>query len=132
LVFPVSSQILLGAVFPVTGIPEMPKPLPAAPSTAPLNSAQVLAQLQRLPPEQRDYLIGRLLQRSNPQSVAGISDRLGLNTVGMVSNGNSSMGAVQSIGVGRQGSYSGGDEVTASQVMSSLTQAQGDNHLSYS
>ncbi|KAF8326507.1 hypothetical protein F5887DRAFT_925247 [Amanita rubescens] len=145
LVFPVSNQSLLGAVFPVTGIPEMPKPLPAAPSTGSLNSAQVLAQLQRLPPEQRDYLIGRLLQRSNPHSMAGMSgcmsasqphmntDRLGPNTVGMALNGNSSMGAVQSVGVGQQGGYSGGhDEVTASQVMSSLTQAQIDNQLSYS
>lgn len=60
------------------------------------------------------------------------TDRLGLNTVGMALNGNSSMGAVQSIGTGQQGGYSGGhDEVTASQVMSSLTQAQSDNQLSY-
>ncbi len=57
------------------------------------------------------------------------TDRLGLNTVGMALNGNSSMGAVQSVGVGQQGGYSGGHD--ESQVMSSLTQAQSDK-LSYS
>ena len=75
LVFPVSNQVLLGAFFPVTGIPEMPKPHPTAvPSTGPINNT-FLAQLQRLPPEHREYLIGQLRQR-NAQSMSAMSGML--------------------------------------------------------
>ena len=46
-----------GAFSPETGIPEMPKLHPTAvPSTGSLSNA-LLAHLQRLPPEQRVYLI---------------------------------------------------------------------------
>ena len=72
LVFPVNTQVLLGAFFPVTGIPEMPKShLTAVPSTGSLNSA-LLAHLQRLPPDQREYLIGQLRQRSNAHSISAM------------------------------------------------------------
>jgi hypothetical protein len=129
LVFPVSNQVLLGAFFPATGIPEMPKPHPTAvPPT-------LLAHLQRLQPEQREYLIGQLRQRSNTHSISQPhtnTDRSGFNTVGISLNGNSSMAGVQSTGVQQQGGYNGGhDEITASQVMSSLSQAQSDNQLGY-
>ncbi|KIL67451.1 hypothetical protein M378DRAFT_159270 [Amanita muscaria Koide BX008] len=66
LVFPMNEQVLLGAFFPVTGIPEMPKPRSTGIQTS-RQGSEVLAQLQRLPPEHRDYMIARLLQqRSNP------------------------------------------------------------------
>lgn len=126
MVFPVSNQVLLGAFFPVTGIPEMPKPrVPPA----------LLAHLQRLQPEQREFLIGHLRQQSNAHSISQPrmnTDRSGFNTVGISLNGNSSMAGVQSTGVQQQGGYNGGhDEITASQVMSSLSQAQSDNQLGY-
>ncbi|KAK2463483.1 hypothetical protein APHAL10511_004569 [Amanita phalloides] len=124
LVFPVNNQALLGAFFPVTGIPELPKPQ----AMASLN-AQVLAQFQRLPPERRDYEINRYLQRSNFQT-GGIhaaqahasTDRLNFNSFGIHSGGGSTLTSLQHTGMlQQQASFIGGlDEITASQAMSSL------------
>jgi mediator of RNA polymerase II transcription subunit 25 len=67
LIFPTNDQVLLGAFFPLTGMPEIPKARPASlQSLASRHGPEFLAQLQRLSPEQRNFVIARMLQRSNP------------------------------------------------------------------
>lgn len=79
LIFPTNDQVLLGAFFPLTGIPEMPKARPTSVnSSAPRHGPEFLAQLQRLPPEKRNFVIARLLQRSNPHSSGGTQAQSGL------------------------------------------------------
>jgi hypothetical protein len=64
LLFPINSM-LIGAAFPLNGIPEYPK---AANSLAP----QILAQLQRMPSEQRNQMMQYLMrQRMSQQPTQG-------------------------------------------------------------
>ncbi|KAF8638191.1 hypothetical protein AX17_002388 [Amanita inopinata Kibby_2008] len=74
LVFPVNDIALLGAFFPVAGIPEMPKPRPGTihPSPSP-HTMQFLAQLQRLPPDQRDLFVAQMLHKQTNQFPAGVT-----------------------------------------------------------
>ncbi|PFH53205.1 hypothetical protein AMATHDRAFT_45813 [Amanita thiersii Skay4041] len=72
LVFPLNEQVLLGAFFPITGIPEMPQTQPTnirPPSSQ--RTTQILAQLQRLPPGQREAILAQLLQRQMIQRPSG-------------------------------------------------------------
>ncbi|KAF8622579.1 hypothetical protein AX15_006924 [Amanita polypyramis BW_CC] len=126
LVFPMNNEVLFGAFFPMTGIPEMPKPHTI------LNATQVVAQLQRLPPEQRQYIIGQLLQRSNPQATSGIhthssTEKLGFNSLNVPPNGNLTATSSQNTGMLHQQSHTGGhNEIAAGQAAPSLFQGQGD------
>ncbi|KAF7978845.1 hypothetical protein HWV62_44653 [Athelia sp. TMB] len=68
LMFPFQNGNLLGAVFPTTGIPEMPKS--SVPTTAPIPGlpSNLQAQFQRLTPEQRQLFVAQLMaQRRNVQ-----------------------------------------------------------------
>jgi hypothetical protein len=79
LIFPTNDQVLLGAFFPLTGIPEMPKARPASVhSPASRHGPEFFAQLQRLPPEKRDLVLAHLVQRSNPHPSGGTQAQSGL------------------------------------------------------
>ena len=64
LVFPVNGSWLAGAFYPITGIPELPKP-----STGMNLPATVAAQLQKLTPEQRNQVLSQMMQQRHQLQV---------------------------------------------------------------
>lgn len=74
LIFPTNTNILCGAVFPLTGIPELPKPTPQPPVPAGLPNLpnftnQMRQQFARMTPEQRQnfMLVARQRQLLSQQ-----------------------------------------------------------------
>ena len=70
LVFPVSPRGLVGAFFPINGIPEMPKPSPVPKPMAmnPFNlPPAVLSHMQQFTPEQRTTIMGQLMHARQQQ-----------------------------------------------------------------
>lgn len=69
-VFPVPPRGLVGAFFPINGIPEMPKPS-AIPKTTAMNpfniSPAMLSQMQQFTPEQRTTIMGQLVRARQQQ-----------------------------------------------------------------
>ena len=67
LVFPLNGAGLVGAFFPLTGLPELPKP------TQGLNlqglPPNLLAQLQQMDPERRNAVMAQIM-RSQQQAVS--------------------------------------------------------------
>ena len=60
LVFPLNGAGLVGAFFPLTGLPELPKPTHSLnPQGFPAN---ILAQLQQLDPERRNIVMAQFIQ----------------------------------------------------------------------
>lgn len=70
LVFPVPPRGLVGAFFPITGIPEMPKPMPMHLFNPPLPQA-MLSHMQQIPPEQRHALMAQLKRVRQQQQQQG-------------------------------------------------------------
>ncbi|KAF8802424.1 hypothetical protein BYT27DRAFT_7260966 [Phlegmacium glaucopus] len=70
LVFPVPPRGLMGAFFPMNGIPEMPKPsaipIPKPMSINPLNLTMA-SQLQQFSPEQRNTIVAHLMRLRQQQ-----------------------------------------------------------------
>jgi len=61
LVFPLSGAGLVGAFFPLTGLPELPKPTHSVnPQGSPSN---LLAQLQQLDPERRNIVMAQFMRQ---------------------------------------------------------------------
>lgn len=69
LIFPINNVGLVGAFFPLTGIPEIPKPLVSLPTLAGVNlPPSIAAQLSRLTPEQRNAVMASLLRQRQQQT----------------------------------------------------------------
>lgn len=78
LVFPLNGAGLVGAFFPLTGLPELPKP------TQGLNlqglPANILAQLQQLDPERRSAVMAQIMRKQ--QQVVSLSNLIVSEGVG--------------------------------------------------
>ena len=69
-VFPISPRGLVGAFFPISGIPEMPKPsaMPNPMAMNPFNlPPAMLSHIQQITPEQRAVIMGQLMQARQQQ-----------------------------------------------------------------
>jgi len=70
LVFPINGVGLVGAFFPLTGIPEMPKSSGGAMNVGGLNlPPQIVTQLQKLTPAQRNLVLAQFLRQRQQQQL---------------------------------------------------------------
>ena len=88
-VFPVPPRGLVGAFFPMNGIPEMPKPS-AMPKPMVMNlPPALLSHMQQFTPEQRSAIMNQLMHARQQQQQVRVRSSSAISTINMVYRVNS-------------------------------------------
>lgn len=94
--FPVSPRGLVGAFFPINGIPEMPKPSAMPKPTMAMNQMNhfnlppaVLSHMQQFSPEQRTTIMAQLMHARQQQQQVCVKCSSAIWTINMVFRVNS-------------------------------------------